>query len=66
MTLTSSSTVKNLLSLVDRSRLEGVRFASIGPATSATARQHGLAIAAEAREHTVDGLVGAMAAAMSL
>ncbi len=60
VTFTSSSTVKNLLSMVDRSALAGVRFASIGPATSATLRQHGLTVDAEATPHTIEGLVQAI------
>ena len=60
VTFTSSSTVKNLLSMVDRTALEGVKLASIGPATSATMRQHGLAIDAEAVPHTIEGLVHAI------
>ena len=57
---TSSSTVKNLLSMIDRAALEGVRCASIGPATSETLRQHGLTVHAEAGAHTMEGLVAAM------
>ncbi len=58
--LTSSSTVKNLLAVVSRDLLQGVRIASIGPATSETARKHGLEIDAEAAPHTLDGLVEAI------
>lgn len=60
ITLTSSSTVKNLLAAAGKERLEGIRLASIGPVTTATARQHGLEIAAEADPHTIDGLVEAI------
>ena len=60
VTFTSSSTVKNLLSMVDRAALEGVRLASIGPATSDTMRRHGLAVDAEADPHTIEGLVAAI------
>lgn len=63
VTFTSSSTVKNLLALVPREALDGVRFASIGPVTSDTARRHGLSIDAEAARYTVDGLVEAILAA---
>lgn len=40
--------------------LEGVSIASIGPATSETVRQHGLAVTAEARPYTIDGLLNAL------
>jgi uroporphyrinogen III methyltransferase/synthase len=59
---TSSSTVKNLLAVVDREKLQGVRKASIGPATSETARKNGLTVDVEASPHTLDGLIAAMAA----
>lgn len=59
---TSSSTVKNLLAVVDREKIEGVRIASIGPATSETARKYGLTVHAEASPHTLDGLIAAIAA----
>ena len=58
---TSSSTVKNLLSMIDRAALEGVKLASIGPATSETMRKHGLVVDAEADPHTIEGLVKAIA-----
>jgi uroporphyrinogen III methyltransferase/synthase len=57
---TSSSTVKNLLAVIHREALEGVRIASIGPATSETARKHGFTVDAEANPHTLDGLVSAI------
>jgi len=37
-----------------------VKVASIGPVTSATARQLGLEVTVEAAEYTVDGLVAAL------
>ena len=37
---------------------------SIGPVTSATAREHGLRVDAEATEHTIDGLVSALLTAL--
>jgi uroporphyrinogen III methyltransferase / synthase len=46
-------------------KLRGMRAASIGPVTSATARRLGLEIAAEAREYTAAGLVEAILAAES-
>ncbi|MBM3945808.1 MAG: uroporphyrinogen-III C-methyltransferase [SAR202 cluster bacterium] len=61
-TFTSSSTVKNLVEALDGdvSRLSDVVIASIGPVTSATARELGLRVDVEANEHTVPGLVGAV------
>ena len=60
VTFTSSSTVKNLLAVMDRSKLAGVRLASIGPVTSDTLRKHGLSVDAEASPHTMDALVDAI------
>ena len=63
VTFTSSSTVRNFIDLVRNSNrdqgtlLENVDFYSIGPITSATAREEGLSIAAEAEEYTIVGLV---------
>ncbi|MBJ6362913.1 uroporphyrinogen-III C-methyltransferase [Paenibacillus sp. GCM10012307] len=66
---TSSSTVKNLF---ERLRLEGVAeplklmegaaIASIGPVTSATAREAGLTVHIEPEEATIAGLLRAVAA----
>ena len=65
VTFTSSSTVRHFLgggadgggppSLGERTRV-----VSIGPVTSATAREHGLEVHVEARRHDVDGLVEAL------
>ena len=62
VTFTSSSTVKNLLDLLDgdRKALEGSRIACIGPTTAATARELGLTVDLVAAVHTVDGLVDAL------
>jgi len=62
ITFTSSSTVKNFLAIAGPAVLEGVNIASIGPVTSETARMHGLHVAVEARQHTMDGLLQAIAA----
>lgn len=62
VTFASSSTVRNLAELLDDD-LEGLReavIASIGPITSATAREYGLDVAVEAEEHTIPGLVRAI------
>jgi uroporphyrinogen III methyltransferase/synthase len=55
--------VKNWLALAGRESLEGVRIASIGPATSDVVRKHGLEVHAEALPYTVNGLVAAVVAA---
>jgi uroporphyrinogen III methyltransferase/synthase len=62
VTFTSSSTVKNLLALVDPGALSGVRVASIGPVTSKTAQMHALRIDAEAQDATIESLVEAICA----
>jgi uroporphyrinogen III methyltransferase/synthase len=61
VTFTSSSTVANFCSLVDvqalRTQFPQMKFVSIGPQTSLAAREKGLEIAAEAKVHTIPGLV---------
>ncbi len=62
VTFTSSSTVRNLLALLDesggrgREALTGSLVACIGPVTAGTARKLGLRVDIEAGEHTVEGL----------
>lgn len=61
LTFTSSSTVRNFLELVDGdARVRDPRVISIGPVTSATAREAGLEVHAEADEFTIPGLVRAL------
>jgi uroporphyrinogen III methyltransferase / synthase len=61
VTFTSSSTVKNFLALGGRRLLDGgAKAVSIGPATSETMRAHEIAIAREAGEHTMDGVIAAI------
>ncbi|MFP5451643.1 MAG: uroporphyrinogen-III C-methyltransferase [Thermoleophilia bacterium] len=65
LTFTASSTVTAFMDLLDgaaRARLadSGPRVVSIGPITSATARERGLTVHAEAAEHTIPGLVDAL------
>jgi uroporphyrinogen-III synthase len=60
VTFASSSAVDNLLCLIERDNLRNVKIASIGPITSKTVRQYGLEVAAEAREHSIEGLVAAI------
>jgi len=57
---TSSSTVTNFVSAAGTAPLEGVRVASIGPVTSAAARQRGLVVTVQADPFTLDGLVAAI------
>jgi uroporphyrinogen III methyltransferase/synthase len=61
VTFTSSSTVRNLLKAMG-SIPAGARVISIGPQTSATAREAGVEVHAEAERHDVDGLVEALLA----
>ena len=75
ITFTSSSTVRNFVSLLDESRgrvgrvhtnsslkrhLKGVRLVSIGPVTSSTLRGLGLPVDVEAAEYTIPGLIKAI------
>lgn len=60
ITFTSSSTVANFVSAAGAEVLRGVKTASIGPVTSATARGLGIEIAVEASTYTMDGLVDAI------
>ncbi len=57
ITLTSSSTAKNLLAAAGPDLLAGCSIASIGPITSDTARRLGLPVALEAPQSTTDSLV---------
>ncbi|HET6229137.1 MAG TPA: uroporphyrinogen-III synthase, partial [Longimicrobiaceae bacterium] len=59
VTFTSSSTAKNFVDLAGTD-LGGARVASIGPITSATARELGLTVDVEAEEYTISGLVAAV------
>ena len=62
VTFTSSSTVRNFVTLLDGdvSILKDVRLYSIGPITSATAQELGLTIFKEAAQYTISGLVEAL------
>jgi uroporphyrinogen III methyltransferase/synthase len=64
VTFTSSSTVTNFCDLVGPLPEPGPLVVSIGPVTSATARQQGLDVDVEAEQHTIDGLVAALLAAL--
>jgi len=61
VTFTSSSTVRFLLEATEPGALAGdARVVSIGPITSATAREHGLTVHVEAKRHDIEGLVEAL------
>jgi uroporphyrinogen-III synthase len=61
ITFTSSSSVRNFLALAGPgAKFDGIRFASIGPVTSATLRELKLPVDIEAREFTMAGLVEAI------
>jgi len=63
VTFTSSSTVKNFVSLIGDAKLaESVTIACIGPVTAETATEHGLKPDVVADEYTIDGLVEAILA----
>ena len=62
VTFTSSSTVRNLLRLLenDVAMLDSACIACIGPVTAATAGRFGLNVDIVAQDHTVDGLVAGL------
>lgn len=60
ITFTSSSTVTNFVAAAGAAALDGVRVASIGPVTTATAQQHGIPVSTQAAEFTIEGLVQAI------
>jgi uroporphyrinogen III methyltransferase / synthase len=66
ITFTSSSTVKNFVAAGSAEVLAGVKVASIGPVTSATARELGIDVNVEAREFTIDGLVESLLEVLSV
>ncbi len=59
----SSSTVRNLVHLLDGDLHPSVRVASIGPVTSDTCAELGVRVDAEADPHDLDGLVAAVVTA---
>ena len=60
ITFTSSSTVEHFLDL-KLPMPEGIKIASIGPITSKTLKDRGLKIDIEAKDHSIPGLVEAIA-----
>ncbi len=59
ISFTSSSTVENFLAL-NLTWPAGMKVASIGPITSATAGEHGLSVDVEAKQHDIPGLIAAI------
>ena len=57
ITFTSSSTVQNFVQAAGVKALEGLKVASIGPVTTATAKKLGVMVTVEASPFTTDGLV---------
>ncbi len=64
ITFTSSSTVVNLCDLLGTVPDPQPLVVSIGPVTSATARERGLEVDTEADPHTIDGLVDALVSSL--
>jgi uroporphyrinogen III methyltransferase/synthase len=62
VTFTSSSTVTNLMEVLNGRLPESARIVSIGPVTSGTVREAGLAVDVEAERHDPAGLVDALVA----
>jgi uroporphyrinogen III methyltransferase / synthase len=62
VTFTSSSTVRNLVRAVGDRLPAAARVVSIGPVTSAAAREAGLEVDVEADRHDIEGLVEALLA----
>jgi uroporphyrinogen III methyltransferase/synthase len=60
VTFTSSSTVRFFMGGIDGHFPQAARVVSIGPVTSATAREHGLEVHVEAERHDIDGVVDAL------
>ena len=64
LAFTSSSTVERTVELLGAAGVPSI-IASIGPVTSASARAAGLTVTVEAGDHTLDGLVAAVASAFA-
>jgi len=62
VTFTSSSTVRNFVAAIGDGYPARARVVSIGPVTSATARDAGLTVHVEAERHDLDGLIEALVA----
>jgi uroporphyrinogen-III synthase len=70
ITFTSSSTVRNFEKLLRgqecprHTAMSDIKFASIGPVTSATLRELGVPVDIEAKEYTIPGLINAVELAL--
>ncbi|HMC70005.1 MAG TPA: uroporphyrinogen-III synthase, partial [Mycobacteriales bacterium] len=64
ITFTSSSTVTNFLTVAGLDAVPPI-VVCIGPVTAATAREAGLNVDVVAEEHTIDGLVAALASTLA-
>ncbi|MFM7225554.1 MAG: uroporphyrinogen-III C-methyltransferase [Actinomycetota bacterium] len=64
VTFTSSSTARNFVTAIGGFTADQPLVVSIGPVTSATARDLGLRIDAEADPHTIDGVIAALRSAL--
>jgi uroporphyrinogen III methyltransferase/synthase len=62
ITFTSGSSVKNFIAAVGEDAAKRAPAASIGPVTTAAAREAGLDVVVEASESTIPGLVAAIEA----
>ncbi len=62
VTLTSSSAARALVRAVGAESLQRFTIAAIGPITAVTARELGLEVTVEAKEHTLPGLLAALVA----
>ena len=67
ITFTSSSTVRNFLTLLEgengqspKELLEGVKIAAIGPITAKTVTDNGLKVDIQPEEHTIEAMVKAI------
>jgi uroporphyrinogen III methyltransferase/synthase len=64
VTFASSSAARNLVEAVGAQAISKARVVCIGPATAETARELGLKVDSAAKEHTIVGLVRAVAEAL--
>jgi uroporphyrinogen III methyltransferase/synthase len=64
VTFTSSSTVRRFAEALAGHDLARVRGVSIGPVTTATARELGVGVIAEAEDHDLDGLIARLSQAV--